>query len=266
MAKDGKAKVLDDNEFASLIACVREHRHPSKNVLIFMISFKLGLRVQEIALLRLREVIEIGPKFPKGYKLKSILILPKSFTKGARAMAGKGRKPVRTSVRFTIREFDTMLERVEKDVKAGLEIEAERYYPEVKQRGGKTRELPLVSKELLMAIEDHIDERIDGGEVLRPESPLILSQKGHLKAYTPNSLQDHMRKMQRIWTGIERASSHSGRRTLATTLLHSKGESLKAVQQILGHQNPSTTLIYQELPEGEIASVLKRLDDGEIDG
>ena len=64
--------------------------------------------------------------------------------------------------------------------------------------------------------------------------------------------------MMREWTNIERASSHSGRRTLATKLLHDQGEHLKTVQQILRHQDASTTTIYHELPETEVGKVLNK--------
>lgn len=58
--------------------------------------------------------------------------------------------------------------------------------------------------------------------------------------------------------GVERASSHSGRRSLATKLLHEQGEHLKTVQQILGHKNASTTVIYHDTPESELRKVLKK--------
>ncbi len=56
------------------------HRHPEKNALIMQLSFKLGLRVQEIALLRIREVAQLGSQYPAGYHVKDVLVLPKSFT------------------------------------------------------------------------------------------------------------------------------------------------------------------------------------------
>ena len=58
--------------------------------------------------------------------------------------------------------------------------------------------------------------------------------------------------------GIDRASSHSGRRTLATNLLHDQGEHLKTVQKVLGHKSAATTTIYQDVTEQEIKHVLKK--------
>jgi len=91
---------------------------------------------------------------------------------------------------------------------------------------------------------------------LKPNAPLLLSQKGGF--YSPNTLQDHMATMLREWSGIDRASSHSGRRTLATNLLHDQGEHLKTVQKVLGHKSAATTTIYQDVTEQEIKHVLKK--------
>ena len=62
----------------------------------------------------------------------------------------------------------------------------------------------------------------------------------------------------REWSGIDRASSHSGRRTLATNLLHDQGEHLKTVQKVLGHKSAATTTIYDDVTEQEIKKVLKK--------
>jgi len=47
----------------------------------------MGLPIGEMALMRIREVAALSPEFPCGYKIKEVLVLPKSFTKGARAAA-----------------------------------------------------------------------------------------------------------------------------------------------------------------------------------
>ncbi len=66
-----------------------------------------------------------------------------------------------------------------------------------------------------------------------------------------------MATMLREWPGIDRASSHSGRRTLATNLLHDQGEHLKTVQKVLGHKSAATNTIYQDVTEQEVRTVLK---------
>ena len=87
MAKNGQAKVLSNDEFATVLDEIEHHRYPAKNALIIQISFKLGLRAQEMALLRIREIADLSDEFACSYKIKDVLVSPKSFTNGARAMA-----------------------------------------------------------------------------------------------------------------------------------------------------------------------------------
>ena len=257
MARDGKAKVLTNDEFDALLAQIKQHRHPEKNTLIAQLSFKLGLRVQEMSLLRVREVAILNKDLVNGYQIKDVLVLPKGFTKGARAKAKSNQQAYeRKSVRFTLDEFDKVIQSIVASTKADLPINAHDYYPTVKPKGGKTRELPMIDPGLIKAIQDYLDLRLQTS-ILKPNAPLLLSQKGG--AYSPNTLQDHMRMMMREWTNIDRASSHSGRRTLATKLLHDQKEHLKTVQQILGHKDAATTTIYHELPESEVKNVLNKL-------
>jgi len=114
------------------------------------ISFKLGLRAQEMALLRIREVAALSTEFACGYKIKDVLVLPKSFTKGARATAAIGNKIYeRTSVRFSVAEFDRLVKRIAKDARRKKSLDATDYYPAMKKSGGQTRELPLADSALL---------------------------------------------------------------------------------------------------------------------
>ena len=260
MPKNGKAKVLTNDEFGAVLAAIETHRYPAKNAAIVQVSFKLGLRAQEIALLRLREVCQVGPEHPRGYAIKDTLVLPKSFTKGARATAARGDKSsVRTSVRFPVAEFDKVVQRIARAARAGHKIDPADYYPPITPTGGLTRELPLGDAGLVDALVRYLDERVLIPATFRPNAPLFLSQKGG--AYSPNTLQDHMATMYRTWAGIDRATSHSGRRTLATKLLHEQGEHLKTVLQVLGHKSAATTTIYQDVPEQEMRRVLS--DAGE---
>ena len=65
----------------------------------------------------------------------------------------------------------------------------------------------------------------------------------------------------RDWAGIEKASSHSGRRALITDVIHKQKKSVKVAQKIAGHVNASTTLIYEEPPDEELSDALKSLAD-----
>ncbi len=65
---------------------IEHHRYPAKNALIIQIGFKLGLRAQEMSLLRISEIAALSDESTSGYNIKDVLVLPKSFTTGARAM------------------------------------------------------------------------------------------------------------------------------------------------------------------------------------
>ncbi|WMS87880.1 site-specific integrase [Pleionea litopenaei] len=141
--------------------------------------------------------------------------------------------------------------------KAGAEIDPKEFYPDVKKHKGKSRDLPLVDVELRKALEEYLTFRLEKEHSLSPSSPLFITQKGG--PYSPNTLQEHMALMLRYWAGIEKASSHSGRRTVITDVIHKQKRSVKVAQKIAGHVNPSTTLIYEEPPEEEIGDALRKL-------
>ena len=87
--------------------------------------------------------------------------------------------------------------------------------------------------------------------------PLFITQKG--VPYSPNTLQEHMALILRSWAGIEKASSHSGRRSVITDIIHKQKKSLKVAQKVAGHKSASTTVIYDEPPEEAISDALKNL-------
>ncbi|MHA7925937.1 MAG: hypothetical protein ACX936_12095 [Marinobacter sp.] len=61
MSKTGQARVLTPEQFTHLLHVIQEHRYPEKNTALVQISFKLGLRVQEMALLQIKDVAELDP-------------------------------------------------------------------------------------------------------------------------------------------------------------------------------------------------------------
>lgn len=68
-----------------------------------------------------------------------------------------------------------------------------------------------------------------------------------------------MALMLRKLAGIEKGSSHSGRRTVLNDIIHRQEKPLTLAQQIAGHVNGSTTLIYTEATEDDIAKTLRNL-------
>lgn len=256
MSKTGQARVLTPDQFAYLLRVIKEHRYPEKNTALVQISFKLGLRVQEIALLRIKDVAELGPETTgqRSFKLKEILGLPAAYTKGADALKRSKSSYQRRRISFSVHDFDQLIRRIETMAKAGADIKPEDFYPEVKKHRGRSRDLPMSDGALRSAIEEHLSIRLAKNPSVKKSDPLFLTQKGG--PYSPNTLQEHLSLMQRRWAGIERASSHSGRRTLMTNIIHEQKKSVKIAQKIAGHVSASTTLIYEEPSEESLAGAL----------
>lgn len=257
MSKTGQARVLTPEQFAHLLSVIQEHRYPEKNTALVQISFKLGLRVQEIALLQIKDVAELGPEVSgqRSFKLREILALPAAYTKGADALKRSRSTYQRRRISFSVYDFDQLVRRVETMVKAGAQINPEDFYPEVKKHRGKSRDLPMNDAALRDALENYLSIRLAMNPFVKKSDPLFLTQKGG--PYSPNTLQEHLALMQRQWAGIERASSHSGRRTLMTNIIHKQKKSVKVAQKIAGHVSPSTTLIYEEPPEESLKEALQ---------
>lgn len=62
--------------------------------------------------------------------------------------------------------------------KAGVEIKPEDFYPEVKKRRGKSRDLPMNDVALRTAIENHLAIRLAEHPSVKRTDPLLLTQKG----------------------------------------------------------------------------------------
>lgn len=241
MPKSGQARVLSPSQFAHLLAVIQQHRHPEKNTALIQISYKLGLRVQEISLLQLKEVCRLGPVSgsARDFTLHEILALPAAYTKGADALKRSKSVYQRRTISFKKHDFDQLVRQIEKLAKAGGEINPEDFYPELKKHRGKSRDLPMEDPALREALVAYLEVRLKNDPKAKKTDPLFLSQKGG--PYSPNTLQEHLALMQREWAGVERASSHSGRRTLLTDVIHGQRKSVKIAQKIAGHVSPSTT-------------------------
>lgn len=257
MPKSGQARVPTREQQSSLFQVIQGHRHPEKNTAIMQVSFKLGLRAQEISLLQVKEVAKLNSS-GTSFRLLEIMSLPAAYTKGADAMRRSKSHYQRKTISFDVESFDKIIRQVEALAKFGAEVNPENFYPPVKQHKGKSRDLPMVDQALRDSLVQYLNLRLAKGEELKPSSPLFITQKGG--PYSPNTLQEHMALMLRDWAGIEKASSHSGRRSLITDVLHKQKKSVKIAQKIAGHVNPSTTLIYEEPPEEILEDALKSLD------
>lgn len=215
------------------------------------------MRVQEIALLQIKDVAELGPETSgqRSFKLKEILALPAAYTKGADALKRSKSTYERRRISFSVHDFHQFVQQIETMAKAGAGIKPEDFYPEARKHRCKSRDLPMNDVALRTALEKHHAIRLAAHPSVKKTHPLFLTQKGG--PYSPNTLQEHFALMQRHWAGIERASSHSGRRTLMTNIIHEQKKSVKVAQKIAGHVSPSTTLIYEEPPEESLKEALQ---------
>ena len=261
MAKSGQARVLTPEQQKDLFISISNNRHPEKNTAIMQISFKLGLRAQEIALLEIKEIAYLGSQnnsTQREFKLLEVMSLPASYTKGANALNRSQAKYERKTISFKKETFDQVVQQITALAKAGAKIDPSNFYPPLTQHKGKSRDLPLVDNELRKALVTYLTLRLERDPTATPSSPLFLTQKGG--AYSPNTLQEHMALMLRGWAGIEKSTSHSGRRSLITNIIHKQKKSVKIAQKIAGHISPSTTILYEEPPEEAIGEALSNLD------
>ena len=108
-------------------------------------------------------------------------------------------------------------------------------------KGGKQRLIYLTNKEVRRALIAYLDERRTAkAQPLQPASALFLSRKG--VGFSPNTMQMLFKRMYRA-AGLDDASSHSGRRTFATSLIE-RGVDIKAVSSLMGHSTVAMTARY----------------------
>lgn len=182
MSKEGKARVLTEAEFKRLLLIAKDGQMPLRNIAMIYCSFGLGLRVKEIASLKISDV------------------------------------------------FDTRLQVME-------EINLKR----AMTKGEKQRHVYIHHKKIALALKEHLDclREQEGGH-FSYEGWLFKTQR-HSR-FHPDVLQKWFRKLYDK-AGIKGASSHSGRRTFITRLIE-QGADIKAVSNLAGHANITTTAGY----------------------
>ena len=88
-----------------------------------------------------------------------------------------------------------------------------------------------------------------------PRSKII--RRHHLH---PSALQTAFRKAVKLTSITKQASIHSLRHSFATHLLE-KGYDIRAIQQLLGHKNLETTMIYTHVAKANYLGITSPLDD-----
>ncbi|MFK7730716.1 MAG: tyrosine recombinase XerC [Pseudomonadales bacterium] len=117
-------------------------------------------------------------------------------------------------------------------------------------KGNKTRSLPVGSKALL-AIQEWIKWRLDFSPA-SDEPALFLSKRGtRIKPRSVQARLDYWCKQQAMGHKLH---PHMLRHSFASHLLQSSGD-LRALQELLGHANISTTQVYTHLDYQHLAEV-----------
>jgi integrase/recombinase XerD len=110
-------------------------------------------------------------------------------------------------------------------------------------KGQKQRLIYLTNKDVRKTLRAYLDERSDiEASTLHSASALFRSRKGG--GFSPNTMQMLFKRLY-IKAGLDQASSHSGRRTFATSLIE-HGVDIKAVSMLMGHSSLAMTARYVE--------------------
>ena len=105
--------------------------------------------------------------------------------------------------------------------------------PVLRGKGGKDRNLPIADK-LLAALSPWIGERKTGFLFSGPRE----------KKLSPRTFQVRLDKLARRAGILKRVHPHQLRHTFATSYLRIAGNSIRDLQQLLGHANLQTTAVY----------------------
>ncbi len=116
-------------------------------------------------------------------------------------------------------------------------------------KGNKTRYLP-VGKQAISALKIWLEHR---QEIASTDLPAMFLSV-YSKRLSPRGIQDRLKKIS-IRQGMQRrVHPHMLRHSFASHMLESSGD-LRAVQELLGHQNISTTQVYTHLDFQHLAKV-----------
>jgi len=80
MAKEGQAIALDANNHAKMLAYLRQTRYARRDVLIYLLTVKAGMRIGSVAGLMIEDICNADGS------IKEVVILRKSITKGAKTI------------------------------------------------------------------------------------------------------------------------------------------------------------------------------------
>ena len=131
------------------------------------------------------------------------------------------------------------------------DIDRERGYVRVMGKGGRERLQPLAG-EAILVLDNYLEARRQTGQVVGNAEPLFLNHRG--QRLSDRSYRNILDKYVREAAIIKKISPHAIRHTFATHLLEN-GADIRAVQELLGHQDIGTTQIYTHVGISKIKEV-----------
>jgi len=225
--REGQARILDKTELKEVFLALKGTKHEYRNKAILMMAFKVGLRAKEIASITLSDVLTASGKLT----YSSAKLMSANSIKNSAKVSNKTKwqsNDLRES--FTLRSAVT--------------------------KGSKVDSAYLASNILRETILEYLPIRVEmfqRGEV----DNLFLTKNG--LAFSPTTMSQLFLAMSKE-SGIE-FSSHSGRRTLCTNLVH-KGLHIFDIQAIMRHSDISTTMLYYQKDERRLGDLMVDAQNG----
>jgi|ERR1035438_1596721 integrase/recombinase XerD len=119
------------------------------------------------------------------------------------------------------------------------EVRNEIYLSPLATKGNKGRYVYVSTK-----LKQEIARYIAAVPPTHSHNKLFYSQKGAIAGFSPNTITQLFGQIYKE-SGIDKASSHSGRRTFLTALAE-KGVNVRVIMQLAGHRSMATTQRYIE--------------------
>ena len=188
-----QAPVLTERDAKRVLLHCKQTAFPDRNRCVFMLGYLAGMRIGEIAALKVGDVLTAEGE------VRASIQLTAAQTKGSEA----------------------------RTVLLNAQLQAD--------LGGFLDRLPEKSK--------------------FPTDPLITSKSG--KKFSANGLCQLMLKLYDD-AGIDRATSHSTRRTFITTLAH-KGVNVRVLAALAGHKSIATTQRYIDLNDNVLRAAVEMM-------
>ena len=226
---EGQARILAKNELKEVFLALNSTKHEMRNKAILMMSFKVGLRAKEIASITLDDVLTASGKLTYSSLKDSAKLMSSSNKTKCKSDKTKCKSnDLRKS--FTLRSAVT--------------------------KGKKVDSAYLASRQVREALLEYLPIRakaFQSGEV----DNLFITKNG--KGFSPTTMSQLFMAMSKE-SGIE-FSSHSGRRSLCTNLVH-KGLHIFDIQAIMRHSDISTTMLYYQKDERRLGNLMEDAQNG----